>query len=315
MLRSRLMLKITMIALFAIALIPSSSARAQTVDWTEPQTEGELDCRYCHINIYYEWEKSIHGQGLSCGQCHLAGQDNHSRTGHGAQEGPGQCMSCHTTGYNPEDDTWEEDNVHCKACHSPIEPNHPDAPMPTDRSENLCGKCHIEALFEWQESMHRSEGITCVSCHSQHTTSVRWGETLDQCAACHGLMVAEYKQTAHYKNNLACSSCHLTPLEGPIGEGSAKLDHSFKVDLQTCKSCHFEDLHHPGESMLAESHDEKITSEDARISKASAQVTTDPEESNTMQIFAFIGAIGVGIVLANTNKITRLIKNKNNGND
>src|SRR5574341_199559 len=113
---------------------------------TVTPTSNAPDCRNCHWDIFVDWEGSKHGKGLSCGQCHLASQqNNHARFGHGAQGGPQQCMACHTTGYDATTDTWSEENVHCSACHSPIEKDHPDKPMPISRSVELCGKCHIQA--------------------------------------------------------------------------------------------------------------------------------------------------------------------------
>ena len=212
-----------------LALVWAGAAAAQTVTWDEvPRNpDGEPDCRECHWETFLDWEHSFHGQGLSCGQCHLSDQQNHSRKGHGSQGGPADCMACHTTGYNPVDDTWEEDNIHCKACHTPIELEHPENPMPTNRSSELCGGCHIQAFFEWQESGHRLAEVTCIDCHSQHTTNLRFGDATKTCAKCHESRVGEFAHSGHKEAGVTCEACHLAPLEGPIGSGSARLEPHF----------------------------------------------------------------------------------------
>jgi len=143
----------------ALALLSLTSARAGNLEQTPQPTQPSSDCRECHWDIFITWEQSSHGKGLSCPQCHLVDQDeNHAREGHGAQGGPQQCMDCHTTGYDPVTDTWVEDNIHCTSCHAPIPSNHPDEPVPTNRSADLCGSCHIQANFEWQVSKHGQAG-------------------------------------------------------------------------------------------------------------------------------------------------------------
>lgn len=229
--------------------------------------EGVPDCRECHWDIYMLWERSSHGQGLSCGECHLAAQDdNHARSGHGAQGGPQECMSCHTTGYDPETDTWKEGNVHCTACHNPFPNEHPDVPAPINRSASLCGQCHTQANFEWQTSQHAVEGVTCIDCHSQHRANLRVNQEaslrnksfglqvidspdyswdVDQCASCHQNQEKGYPYTVHANEDLTCASCHLAPLNNPLGSGQAKLSHTFTVDISVCMQCHVESLHEP----------------------------------------------------------------------
>lgn len=281
----------------------TGTVHAQIADPDPPLEEEVLDCRGCHWEIYLDWEKSIHGRGLSCGQCHLADQDNHSRSFHAAQEGPGPCMSCHTTGYNPEDDTWEEDNIHCKACHSPINLNHPDEPMPTDRSTDLCGICHIQARFEYQESRHRSEGVTCVDCHSQHRTELKSGGVLEQCAACHETRVMLFTQSEHREAGVSCADCHLAPLEGPLGEGSAKLNHTFSVELSTCLECHQDQLHLGSAETLKTDILDESSSKDAMISVADVEVNAEPKGFNPLGIIPLVGVAGIVVGMVYRPKI------------
>jgi hypothetical protein len=287
---------ILVLFLSLVLLIPFGTAAAQDVVDFTPAEQEELDCRECHMELFLIWEESLHGQGLSCGQCHLASQDNHAREGHWAQGGPQQCMACHTTGYNPDDDTWEEDNIHCKACHSPIEQDHPDKPMPTNRSETLCGSCHIQAHFEWQVSVHHEYGVTCIDCHNQHSTALRTGNVIYQCARCHDSRVDSFCNSAHNEAGVTCADCHVAPLDGDIGSGSAKLNHSFSVELKTCTACHLEQLHSgPEEEFI--SYTPEDTELDAMSTSVNANVVAEPDKANPIGFIALLGLVSIGITV------------------
>lgn len=256
-----------------------------------------MDCRECHWAVYIAWEQSTHGKGLSCGQCHLGDQDNHAREGHWAQGGPQECMGCHTTGYNPETDSWEEDDIHCTACHSPINPNHPEEPMPTDRSADLCGTCHIEAFFEWRVSAHGKADVACVNCHSQHTTSLKTDTVPHLCATCHEIISDGYAHSAHGNEGLSCADCHLATSEGPATEGMAKRNHTFTVALETCIACHGFQLHNPQvdeeAAKIIQVHPDKV---DAMASNINSEVSETPKGGSPYGfIIAGVIAAGLGI--------------------
>lgn len=281
-------------------VISASLVQAGPAKQDNPPEEVIVDCRECHWDVYLNWEQSAHGQGLSCGQCHLGDQENHAHKGHGAQGGAQACMSCHTTGYDPRTDTWEEDNVHCTACHKPVAPDHPDTPMPTDRSEELCGTCHIQANFEWQVSPHGQAGVVCVSCHSQHTTSLKSGNVSAQCANCHETYAEGFSHSIHYKEGLSCANCHLAPLEGPVGEGNAKRSHTFDVDVKTCVSCHKEGLHNAMDPAKSSPHftfqSELSDPTEAMVSSVTNKVSPQAPTLNLSGFVALGGLmLGLGI--------------------
>lgn len=289
-------------ALGLVALSPSfaqAGVQAQELTLTPtPAPTATLDCEECHEDIYDSWEQSAHGQGLSCGQCHLAQKENtHAREGHAAQVGLPACMSCHTTGYNPVTDTWEEDNVHCTACHAPVPLDHPDTPMPTDRTGELCGKCHIQAHFEWQASKHGLAGVSCVSCHNQHAAKLRSDEVSIECAICHGERVNGFSHSAHDDQGLTCADCHLAPLDIALGEGQAKRNHSFEVQLSTCTNCHSYQLHNakspptPQVTVLLSPPE----SFDAMASNVSVPATDEPDPVAPLGLAATFGVFGVFI--------------------
>ena len=291
-----------LLALFTVALVqaepPAQDQQPQPQEQQDPETV--LDCRECHWDVYLNWEQSAHGRGLSCGQCHLSDQGSHAREGHGAQGGAQACMGCHTTGYDPDADTWEEDNVHCTACHTPIEPNHPDVPMPTDRSEELCGQCHIQARFEWEVSAHGAAGVACVSCHNQHTTSLKDNSVSEECANCHETYAEGFSHSIHYGEGLSCANCHLAPLDGPVGEGSAKRDHTFTVNVKTCVACHAEGLHNAtktaGSDTLITFHPEASDPTDAMASSITVEVSDEPAPVSPFG-FVALGGIVLGLAI------------------
>ena len=277
--------------------------------------ESDLsDCRECHWDIFLIWEDSSHGKGLSCSQCHLAvsEEDNHARSGHGAQEGGSQeCMDCHTTGYDVETDTWEEDNIHCTACHSPMPPRHPDDPAPTDRSADLCGECHIQANFEWQISVHGLKNVSCVDCHNQHRTTLKSPvvEIAKQCAVCHETLEEDFSMSLHAGQGISCADCHLAPLENQsLGRGNARLNHTFEVDISACLQCHYDMLHDPEEN-LSKSEDAHLYEQiaetkdywgaqkvglDAMASAVNVDVHATPPPPNTNNFMAFATVFGAG---------------------
>ncbi len=290
--------------LFILLCLPAARLEASPLlQDSEPEKEIP-DCRKCHQSIYTIWEESAHGRGLSCGQCHLANDENHARQGHGAQGGAKECMACHTTGYDPIADTWEEDNIHCIACHAPVQINHPNMPMPTNRSEELCGQCHIQARFEWQNSQHGRAGVACISCHSQHRTSLKSDSVIDQCASCHHTFTDGFSHSTHNSEGLSCADCHLAPIEGPVGEGSAKRDHTFDVDVSVCVSCHMNGLHDDGQATIVAItfQNNKRIPLNAMSSSVNAEVSEQPPEINPFGVMALIGiclgVIGGGLVTA-----------------
>ncbi|MFV2044640.1 MAG: cytochrome c3 family protein [Anaerolineales bacterium] len=289
--------------IYLLATTRISIGQEISADNIPPVEEQEPDCRECHLSVYQMWEDSAHGRGLSCGQCHLGDQNNHGREGHGAQGGPGECMACHTTGYNATTDTWEEDDIHCKACHNPIEPNHPKEPMPIDRSVDLCGRCHIQARFDWQISSHGAAGVACVSCHNQHTTSLKSDSVKDQCALCHKEQAASFSHSVHDEQGLSCASCHLASIEEPLGEGSAKLSHTFAVHVKTCMECHEAGIHDSSDSTLIKASFPGGGAKDLdpMTSSLTTSVTGEPESIDGMSVIiisglaAVIGATSVGL--------------------
>ena len=167
------------------------------------------------------------------------------------------------------------DGIVCEACHSPLATNHPEQPMPSDRSVNLCGTCHQETVFEWQVSHHRSAELSCVDCHGQHSTTLKGDDAESLCASCHRDRASGFAHSAHSIEGLMCADCHLSPTEGEMGEGHAALDHSFHVKLSTCNECHAYDMHDPVD-VHTDDQAQTDPEPDAMASVANLGVSVDP---------------------------------------
>lgn len=187
------------------------------------------------------------------------------------ESGEPACQDCHPS----IDAVWElshhgQAEVDCAICHSPLARNHPDQPMPVDRSADLCGTCHPGTVLEWRVSHHSSADLTCVDCHGQHSTTLKAHDAQTLCATCHGERVSEFEHSAHSIEGLLCADCHLT---NELGNETS--DHSFHVKLSTCAACHENVFHNAPVAHVDESEPE-IQELDAMASATNMGVSVDP---------------------------------------
>lgn len=286
----RILIRLAFGLLFAIPLMILTYAVVQASSQEPSKETGEttkLDCKSCHTRIHEYWENSAHAQGLANADFQKSFE---------AQGKPGACLTCHVTGYDPATNTWADSSISCEACHSPIAENHPKAPMPADRSSNLCGGCHEETFFEWQSSSHRENGLDCTGCHSAHSTEMRASDVGAQCASCHRQRSSNFAHSEHAAQGLTCADCHLAKLEDPAQEGHARIDHSFGVRLSTCNQCHAYQMHDP-----AQVHPENPTPEppDA-LAAVDAPVASAPQPVNPLGFASLSGLVGLvaGMIIA-----------------
>ena len=249
------------LCILAVVLLPNS------ITWAAPANqEGEInpqECSECHLSTVIAWEGSAHMRALTCSQCHVDGEPIISMdTNHPMQEeDQPSCVSCHTTGYDPLTNTWLDDGVTCQACHDPINPNHPDEPMPIERSAYMCGSCHTETYTEWKLSQHGREDMVCVSCHNPHAGRIKDEEASYLCITCHQpgsenfvhSKHSDFMLTKHNQEELTCADCHLGELNNEPGLGHAFRDHSFHVRLGTCSACHNNQQHMASDMTTTES--------------------------------------------------------------
>ena len=300
----RWIMRIGLGLLFALPMMLVSAVWVQADSLKEADQPTQPECEDCHPAFQKAWEGSAHSKALTCDECHrelVDGKFEGSSASHqhGLLGGPEACLTCHTTGYDPETNTWQAEGITCAACHSPIPEKHPQEPMPVDRSANLCGKCHTETLFEWQASKHRQNDLACVSCHGPHSTDLKAGDPSALCATCHRTRASNFAHSAHSEEGLSCADCHLGSLNGQVGEGRAKRDHSFYVRLSTCNACHSYQMHDP-----IAVHPEQLTpTPEAELTEAEIEAfgaNIEPKPANAFSFFLLSGLIGMaaGMVLA-----------------
>ena len=214
---------------------------------TTPPTQQTPTCVACHTEFATEWANGPHGKAVS----------DPKFVADWTQQGkPGACLVCHVTNYDPATGTWQQDGVSCEACHGPMIADHPKAAMPVDRSPELCARCHSDTRFGWQEwqgSTHYQRGMNCTTCHDPHSASLKISKNMDGtakyndasqlCVTCHKDVSMNFPYSEHQKQGVTCINCHVTHTTNSPADAHTVPDHSFKANLDSCNTCHADQMH------------------------------------------------------------------------
>jgi len=295
-----------MFALLAagVTLIIASAQGGGTTS-SVPAADSTKQCAVCHTEFEMTWENGAHGK---------AGSDPVFLDQWATQGKPGACLVCHTTGYDPATATFKANGVTCEACHGPAPADHPKSPMPVDRSPDLCGRCHSDTRFGWQDwkvSTHYQRGMDCATCHDPHSASIKKvagprDETKKDdisalCINCHQEHSMNFPYTTHSKQGVTCVDCHVNHTETADRTAHTVPDHSFNANLTSCNTCHAQQMHAPiqnGETATA------LTSATAAAQPTQgaqlASVTPEPEPVSPVGFSALAALLGLagGMVLA-----------------
>jgi predicted CXXCH cytochrome family protein len=245
----RLLISIV-IALFvagATYLVAQAHAHNDTAN-TPRQADQQADCSACHSKFTDALSTGAHGHSMSDTKFQQMWMD---------QGKPGACLVCHATGYDPATGSVLKDSVSCEDCHNPIPPNHSSNPasnpVPVDRTNNLCARCHSDPRFglaQFQTSTHYQVGMTCTVCHDPHTAAIKTvPDTSDKgpsalCINCHKEVAMNFPYSVHAQSGISCVDCHLLhPESQTSADVHAMPDHSFKASLATCTTCHSDQMH------------------------------------------------------------------------
>jgi predicted CXXCH cytochrome family protein len=283
-----------------VTLIAASAMDSTAQANLQPSEQFTPNCAACHTEFQMTWEAGAHGQ---------AGSDPVFVDEWTKQGKPGACLVCHTTGYDPATATYKADGVTCEACHGPAPADHPKSPMPVDRTTDLCGRCHSDTRFGWQDwkvSTHYQRGMDCATCHDPHSASLKKmttteGESVDDvsalCINCHQEHSMDFPYTSHNQKGVSCVDCHLNHLEEGEQEPHTVPDHSFNASLDSCNTCHAEQMHN-GET-------EAVAGESAPLVANTAEaehtdVSAEPQPVSPIGFSALAGLLGLagGMVLA-----------------
>ncbi|MFN8380320.1 MAG: multiheme c-type cytochrome [Anaerolineales bacterium] len=187
-----------------------------------------------------------------------------------------ECLDCH----DQEAKLWEnshhkESNVSCVVCHKLADSTgeHPDSAKYTVESqETTCLVCHAEVVGEniagqLAISKHGEVGLTCISCHEQHSQGLKLSEgSRTVCENCHKSETKSMLKSTHFAAGLSCVNCHM---------GKDK-NHTLVVAVATCDECHT-DLHE-SKRMLDAGLEVKVMDQP----EAMAEITPAPAETETV---------------------------------
>lgn len=211
------------------------------------------------------------------------------------------CLVCHDQAAH----LWEGSrhstgSVSCIVCHKLAQSggDHPDnAKYTVESEETTCLVCHIDvtgADISGEEALskHGRVGLTCISCHEQHSQGLKLSDgSRIVCENCHKKEMKVMLDSTHYRAGLSCVNCHM-------GDGKS---HTMVVALETCGKCHANP--HDANIMLDAGLDVKVMTTPA----AMVEVTPKPTEETAAPVSGGInmppwtlvfGGILIGGVLA-----------------
>ncbi len=269
------------------------------------QSNGEPPCAVCHTEFQTSWQAGLHGQ---------AGDDPVFVQAWTEQGKPGACLVCHVTGYDPATATWKENGVTCSACHE-VTKDHPKEPAIVDRSPDLCGRCHSDTRFGWQEwqgSTHYQRGMDCAVCHDPHSASLKEikpqnGEPAitdasQLCISCHKEVSMDFPYSQHSQQGVTCVECHVEHMEDVDREAHTVPDHSFRASVKTCNTCHSDQMHGATNeaSALTEGTTPALSTAEASQGMPYTPVNAEPTPVSPIGYAGLAGLVGLaaGMVLA-----------------
>jgi predicted CXXCH cytochrome family protein len=291
--------------LFALLAAGVTLMVAQAQEGSPPPQGSELNCAACHTEFQTTWMSGPHGTAVS---------DPVFQEEWVSQGSPGACLVCHVTGYDPATATWKEDGVTCEACHGEAPADHPKSPMPVDHSTDLCGRCHSDTRFGWQEwkiSTHYQRGMDCTVCHDPHSGAIKqvataqgktptYEDASELCITCHNKLSMDFPYSAHHQRGVSCVDCHINHLE--IGERAAHSvpDHSFNASLKSCNACHVDQMHGPGVPLYPEA---TVSDAEAALAEQEVELASVTPEPGPVSPVGFAGlaaliGLAAGMVLA-----------------
>jgi len=102
-------------------------------------------------------------------------------------------------------------------------------------SPDSCKECHSNQYDVWSESVHSTNSVGCVSCHTlegdlEHPLSpYTSSRSADVCGACHLNELRDWQNSVHGETGLTCATCH---------EPHAQVQRVTGDNKTACESCH-----------------------------------------------------------------------------
>jgi predicted CXXCH cytochrome family protein len=185
--------------------------------------------------------------------------------------------------------------------------------MTVDRSPDLCGRCHSDTRFGWQDwqgSTHYQRGMNCTTCHDPHSASLKItansteggasNDVSQLCINCHQEASMNFPYTSHHQQGVSCIDCHLEHLENQDASAPHTVpDHSFSASLKTCNKCHADQMHADAPAVTTGETTAPVGTETAPIVEETP-VTPQPTPVSPIGYAGLAGLVGLagGMVLA-----------------
>jgi predicted CXXCH cytochrome family protein len=185
--------------------------------------------------------------------------------------------------------------------------------MPVDRTTDLCGRCHSDTRFGWQDwkvSTHYQRGMDCATCHDPHSASLKkvsapfgsnnpTDEVSQLCINCHKEYSMDFSYTSHHQKGISCVDCHVKHLGNAQRTAHTVPDHSFNASLESCNTCHAQQMHSSTEAVNTEGTSapgSAIPTAEVKL----ASVTPEPDPVSPLGFSVLAGMVGLaaGMVLA-----------------
>jgi predicted CXXCH cytochrome family protein len=265
-------------------------------------TQQTPACVACHTEFAAEWKNGPHGKAVSDPKF----VDDWTKQGK-----PGACLVCHVTNYDPATGTWQQDGVACEACHGPMKADHPKTAMPIDRSPELCARCHSDTRFGWQAwegSTHYQRGMNCTTCHDPHSASLKITKSMDGvarytdasqlCVTCHKDVSMNFPYSVHQKQGVTCINCHVNHTDKASADAHAVPDHSFKANLDSCNTCHADQMHSASQGAQSASSLSTTVESAPVVQQAGLSAVPSPVSPLGFAGLAALIGLAAGMVLA-----------------
>jgi hypothetical protein len=109
----------------------------------------------------------------------------------------------------------------------------------------------------------------------------------------------DFSYTAHAQKDISCVDCHVKHLGNNDRAAHTVPDHSFNASLDSCNTCHAQQMHSPTEAKAPEGASAPVTVEPTPEMQL-ASVTPEPQPVGPLGFAGLAGLIGLagGMVLA-----------------
>lgn len=111
----------------------------------------------------------------------------------------------------------------------------------------------------------------------------------------------DFSYTTHHQQGISCVDCHVKHIENEDRAAHTVPDHSFNASLQSCNTCHAQQMHSPMEATNTASGTNAPISVDVPQEELKfASVTPEPTPVSPVGFSVLAGLIGLagGMVLA-----------------